>query len=134
VKQNDSNRSLKSQKFFNYIKQYVAFFESRSYQFLFRDYSLGRIIYQFDDDNKLVSYNMYWNPCPFNKEFIDTLKENRIDIAEYIDSITDKERIEMDTEKILQLLGRIAEYVPLYRMGCNMDPEAADVAWEGMHG
>lgn len=40
----------------------------------------------------------------------------------------------MDTEKILQLLGSIAEHVPLYRMGCNMDPEAADVAWEGMHG
>jgi serine kinase of HPr protein (carbohydrate metabolism regulator) len=40
----------------------------------------------------------------------------------------------MDTEKILQLLGRIAEHVPLYRMGCNMDPEAADVAWKGMHG
>jgi hypothetical protein len=41
---------------------------------------------------------------------------------------------EGDTEKILQLLGSIAEHVPLYRMGCNMDPEAADVAWKGMHG
>jgi hypothetical protein len=34
---------------------------------------------------------------------------------------------------MLKLIGDIAERIPLFRLGCNMDPEAADVAWEGMH-
>jgi hypothetical protein len=39
---------------------------------------------------------------------------------------------DIDMGKMLQLFGDIAEHIPLYRMGCNMEPEAADVAWEGM--
>jgi len=35
-------------------------------------------------------------------------------------------------ERILPLVLRLAEAVPLYRLGCNMDPEAAEVAWMGM--
>lgn len=96
VKQNDATRSLKAQKYFNYVKQYVAFFKSRSYQFLFSDYSLGRIVYEFDDNNKLVSYNMYWNPCPFNEEFIKELANVGMDIAEYIDCIDDTEKAELN--------------------------------------
>jgi hypothetical protein len=40
----------------------------------------------------------------------------------------------MDMKKMLGILGDIAEYIPIYEMGCNMNPEAADVAWEGMKG
>lgn len=40
VKQNRDERSLNAQQFFNYCKQYIAFFKSKSYQFLFSDYSL----------------------------------------------------------------------------------------------
>ena len=40
VEQGADERSLKSQKYFNYCKQYIAFFQCRSYQFLFEDYSL----------------------------------------------------------------------------------------------
>jgi hypothetical protein len=38
-----------------------------------------------------------------------------------------------DMGQMLKLIGDIAERIPLFRLGCNMDPEAADVAWEGMH-
>lgn len=96
VVQLDSSRSVKSQKYFNYIKQYVAFFKSKSYQFLFSDYSLGRLLYEFDEDDKLVSYNMYWNPCPFNKDFIDELKNVGMDILDYIDCIDDKEKLDLN--------------------------------------
>jgi hypothetical protein len=40
----------------------------------------------------------------------------------------------MDMKKMLGILGDIAEHIPIYEMGCNMNPEAADVAWEGMKG
>lgn len=96
VIQNCVDRSVKAQKYFNYCKQYVAFFKSKSYQFLFKDYSLGRIVIEFDDDNKLVMYNMYWNPCPFNKEFIEELEKVDLDIVEYIDNIEQKEKLELD--------------------------------------
>jgi serine kinase of HPr protein (carbohydrate metabolism regulator) len=39
---------------------------------------------------------------------------------------------EQDMGKMLELLSVIAEHVAIYKMGCNMEPEAADVAWEGM--
>jgi hypothetical protein len=39
---------------------------------------------------------------------------------------------DIDMGKMLELFGSIAELVPLYRMGCNLQPEAADVAWAGM--
>ena len=34
----------------------------------------------------------------------------------------------------LRLVDRLAETVPMYRMGCNMEPEAARVAFEAMKG
>jgi hypothetical protein len=39
---------------------------------------------------------------------------------------------EMDMGKMMELFGHIAENIPIYRLGCNMEDEAADVAWEGM--
>ena len=36
--------------------------------------------------------------------------------------------------KTLRLTDRLAELTPLYRLGCNMDPEAAQVAYNGMKG
>lgn len=35
--------------------------------------------------------------------------------------------------KTMQLIDGLMEKVPLYRLGCNMDPEAAVVSYEGMH-
>jgi hypothetical protein len=37
-----------------------------------------------------------------------------------------------DMEKLLELIDNMAEIIPIYKMGCNMNPEAADVAWEAM--
>lgn len=34
--------------------------------------------------------------------------------------------------KTMELIRRLGESVKLYRLGCNMDPEAADVAYAGM--
>ena len=34
--------------------------------------------------------------------------------------------------RILPLVLRLAEAVPLYELSCNMEPEAAEVAWRGM--
>jgi hypothetical protein len=38
-----------------------------------------------------------------------------------------------DLGKMLELLGEIVENIPIYELGCNMNPEAADVAWKGMN-
>lgn len=96
VKQNINERSLKSQKLFNYCKQYVAFFRSRSFEFLFIDYSLGRFVYEFDDRDFLISSNLYWNPCPLNMQFIKEIGLSGLDVMEYIDNIADKEKLELD--------------------------------------
>lgn len=37
-------------------------------------------------------------------------------------------------QKTLLLIDRLAEQTALYRLGCNMDPEAAEVAFNGMKG
>ncbi|MBR6717111.1 MAG: hypothetical protein IKI77_02070 [Oscillospiraceae bacterium] len=37
-------------------------------------------------------------------------------------------------QKTLLLIDRLAAEVPFYRLGCNMDPEAAEVAYHGMKG
>lgn len=37
-------------------------------------------------------------------------------------------------QKTLLLIDRLAAEVPFYRLGCNMDPEAAEVAYRGMKG
>lgn len=96
IKQNVTERSLKSQKYFNYCKQYIAFFKNRSYQFLFNDYSLGRFVYEFDDRNMLVSSSLYWNPCPLNADFIQEVARNELDVMEYIDNITETEKMALD--------------------------------------
>ncbi|MBO5340900.1 MAG: hypothetical protein J6A62_07880 [Oscillospiraceae bacterium] len=36
------------------------------------------------------------------------------------------------TEKLLELLDRLLRTVPVWKMECNMDPQAALVAWEAM--
>lgn len=92
----DAERSPKAQKFFNYCKQYVAFYKSRSYQFLFFDYSLGRFDYSFDNAGHLVSYNLYWNPCPISSEYIEEIEQCDMDFSEYIDNIDENERVELD--------------------------------------
>lgn len=37
------------------------------------------------------------------------------------------------TQKTLALVDRLGSSVPLYRLGCNMEPEAAQVAYHGMN-
>ena len=37
-------------------------------------------------------------------------------------------------KKTLVLIDRLAAVTPLYRLGCNMDPEAAQVAYRAMKG
>jgi hypothetical protein len=39
----------------------------------------------------------------------------------------------MVTIRTMQLLGRLAPQVGLYELHCNMDPEAAEVAYQGMN-
>ena len=36
--------------------------------------------------------------------------------------------------KTMELIDRLMEAVPIYRLSCNMEPEAAKVAYEGMQG
>lgn len=36
--------------------------------------------------------------------------------------------------KTIELIDRLVEAVPIYRLSCNMEPEAAKVAYEGMKG
>ena len=36
-------------------------------------------------------------------------------------------------QKMLALVNRLGSSVPLYRLGCNMEPEAAQVAYHGMN-
>lgn len=36
-------------------------------------------------------------------------------------------------QKMLALVDRLGSSVPLYRLGCNMEPEAAQVAYHGMN-
>ena len=36
-------------------------------------------------------------------------------------------------QKTLSLIDKMADSVELYRLGCNMDPDAARVAYEGMN-
>lgn len=86
-------RSIISGKYFGYCSQYLAFFKNRSYQFLFNDYSLGRLRYSFNRQGKLLSYNLFWYPCPFNVEFVQHIRDNQLDTMEYIDAIDNHEKI-----------------------------------------
>ena len=38
-----------------------------------------------------------------------------------------------DMKKTLDLMGRLCKAVPMYRLSCNMDAEAAEVAYEGIY-
>ena len=40
----------------------------------------------------------------------------------------------MSDENVLALIDRLAEEVKLFRLGCNMEPEAARLAYESMKG
>jgi len=96
VVENPNGRSFKAQKYFNYCQQYIAFFKSKSYQFLFKDYSLGRLVYEFDENDHLIAYNLYWNPCPFSLEYIEKIKQNEIDVTEFIDCMDAKDKLELN--------------------------------------
>lgn len=85
-------RSPMSAKYFNNCKQYLAMFKNRSYHFLFIDGSLAKFHYEFDEEYKLLSYNLLWYPCPFSKEFLKIFIEddgtiNKMDLYDYIDNI-----------------------------------------------
>ena len=96
VVQENDKRSLKAQKYFDSCKQYIAFFKFRSYQFLFNDYSLGRFFYQFDDKNCLLQSNLYWIPCPLNREYIKNIECDELEVMDFIDQIEDDEKMELD--------------------------------------
>lgn len=89
------NRSPMSAKYFNSGIQYLALMKSRSYHFLFSDYSIGRFHYEFDEDNKLSSYNLLWFPCPFSDEFFDNndLDKGDMYFLNLIDELVDDEII-----------------------------------------
>lgn len=84
-----SVRSPMSQKFFNAIKQYLAMLKSRSYHFLFNDFSLARFHYEFDPEGKLNSYNLLWFPCPFSEKFLKDVGSLTDNIIDYMDELTE---------------------------------------------
>ena len=64
-------------------------------------------------------------------------QENRIDriapAAAFTLLLRDNTRVTPDTlEAHLDLYSRLVEKVPVYVLHCNMDVEAAHVAWKGM--
>ncbi|KYG59881.1 DUF2290 domain-containing protein [Planococcus maritimus] len=85
------SRSLLSAKYFNSGEQYLAIFKNRSFHFLFKDASIARFHYEFDDKYKLLSYNLHWFPCPFSSEFLSGfIEEGEIEktsFFEYLDLI-----------------------------------------------
>ncbi|MBD7985729.1 DUF2290 domain-containing protein [Sporosarcina sp. Sa2YVA2] len=85
-------RSPLSAKYFNNCKQYLTLFKNRSYHFLFVDGSIAKFHYEFDELNKLISYNLLWYPCPFSEEWIKIFKldDGSIDelqMSEFMDNI-----------------------------------------------
>lgn len=89
-------RSPMSQKFFNAIQQYLAMLKSRSYHFLFNDYSIGRFHYEFDPKGKLSSYNLLWFPCPFSEKFLNDISSLTDNIIDYIDELTEEDMFKTD--------------------------------------
>lgn len=69
----DEKRSFMSQKYFNAISQYLYLFHEKIFHFLLFDYSLIRFNYEFNNENKLVSFNLSWTPCPFNEYFFNKM-------------------------------------------------------------
>lgn len=78
--------------------------------------------------------------CPLKALCILTRSETN-----HIERISKKEALPMlcqqsyrpcspiGTQKMLALVDRLGSSVPLYRLGCNMEPEAAKVAYHGMN-
>lgn len=78
--------------------------------------------------------------CPLKALCILTRSETN-----HIERISKKEALPMlcqqsyrpcspiGTQKMLALVNRLGSSVPLYRLGCNMEPEAALVAYHGMN-
>ena len=56
----------------------------------------------------------------------------RVEPSEAVIKLLQQSYREEDMEKIFPLVLRLAELVPIYRLRCNMDPEAAIIAYEGM--
>ena len=61
------------------IKQYLSILENGSYHALLNDYSIIRVSFTFHQ-NKLVSQNLLWWPCPVEIDFNDSGEESPIDI------------------------------------------------------
>ena len=78
--------------------------------------------------------------CPLKAVCILTRSETN-----HIERISKKEALPMlcqqsyrpcspiGAQKMLALVDRLGSSVPLYRLGCNMEPEAAQVAYHGMN-
>ncbi len=89
------------------------------------------------DGKEHLSTNM---ACPLRAVCILTRNE-----INHIECITKKEALPMLCQqihrpedpaalaKMLALVDRLGSSVPLYRLGCNMKPEAAQVAYHGMN-
>ena len=71
---------------------------------------------------------------------IERAKKNRINpigVKEAMDLLMKQVQISNDPDKVvlaLELYARVIENVKFYKLGCNMDPEAARVAWEELIG
>lgn len=89
-----AERSRISAKFFNSCEQYTTLLKNRSYHFLLKDYSICRFDYKFDENNKLLSYNLLWFPCPFSKEYFREGLESGLNFFDFIDDYTNDEIIE----------------------------------------
>lgn len=66
---------------------------------------------------------------------IEQAKENsieRITPSEAVTTLLQQAYREDDMAQIFPLVLKLAELVPVYRLKCSMDPEAAEVAYEGM--
>ncbi len=87
-----SERSPISAKYFNSCRQYLAIFKCRSFHYLLNDASIARFHYEFDENYKLVSYNLLWFPCPFSSDFLSQFRDEEGNIEkftffEYLDEI-----------------------------------------------
>lgn len=77
-----------SGKAFTTIAQYLAILSSNAYQLLLMDYSIIRYSFVFDD-NKLLSQNLLWWPCPVK---LDSDLEEEFGLLESIKALLeDKE-------------------------------------------
>lgn len=63
----------------------------------------------------------------FSQNGIETVSLQKVADAANVSPAT------IGTQKTLALVDRLGSSVPLYRLGCNMEPEAALVAYHGMN-